>query len=76
MQVKPNGLEPLYSIRDVASLWQISRDQVRRLFKGRAGMVNIANGRLRATWRIPESLVLQVASEHGYSRPVAGRNDA
>lgn len=62
-----NGIEVLYSIRQIADLWRISQGQVRRLFLHRPGMVNLSEGLGRATWRIPRSLALSVMVECGYA---------
>ena len=74
-------VEPLYSIGQVAQLWQVSEGVVRKVFRDRAGVVDLTiepgerrNGRGgRHSIRIPGSLVLAVMVERGYSRGQADR---
>lgn len=60
-------VEPLYSVQQVAQLWHVGMEQVRKIFRGRAGVINIGS-RQKPSWRIPASLVLQVMVERGYSQ--------
>ncbi len=53
----PHG-ERHYSVTDVASLWGLSRDSVRRLFRREPGVLAI--GERYVTLRIPESVLERV----------------
>ncbi len=48
-----------YSVQEVARLWRVSDDTVRRTFSGEPGVLAIGNGK-RALLRIPESVLARV----------------
>lgn len=66
-----NTLETLYTVQQIASLWNVSVDQVRKVFRGRRGIINVSTGPGKPAWRIPASLVLQVMLERGYDEEAA-----
>ena len=68
--MQQGSLEPLFTINRTAAILGVSKYSVRRLFCGRAGMVNLSTG-ARPTYRIPLSLLLEVMVERGYSREQA-----
>jgi hypothetical protein len=64
------ALEKHYSIDEVAALWRLSRQTVRRVFDGEAGVLRYGRGdssrrRGYQTLRIPESVLVRV---HGRLR--------
>ncbi len=68
----PNGefAERHYSVAEIAELWKLSVDTVRKLFANEPGLMVIGNGdprpgtRRYRTLRIPESVVLRVYRRH------------
>jgi hypothetical protein len=65
------GLEQFYSVSEISARLHISKDSVRKLFRGRPGLVRLSNG-LRPRIRIPESLLYTVIGELGYVEAVNG----
>jgi hypothetical protein len=62
---KAPAFERHYTVREIAVLWQLSEDTVRRCFQGEPGVVRIATCRKGSkrryiTLRIPESVVERV----------------
>jgi transcriptional regulator GlxA family with amidase domain len=57
LSLMPHG-ERHYSVSEVAKLWSLSRDSVRRLFRRERGVLVI--GSRYATLRIPESVLERV----------------
>jgi len=57
----------MYTVKQLARLWQVSDDQIRRIFRGREGVVNLSGNPGKPTWRIPASLAMEVAIERGYT---------
>jgi hypothetical protein len=60
-----SALERHFSVNEVAALWNVSDDTVRRLFRDEPGVLRIANpySRLRRGYevlRMPESVVVKV----------------
>jgi hypothetical protein len=54
-----------YTVREIATLWKLSEDSVRRLFKDEPGVLSISprqrsGKRAYATLRIPESVLERV----------------
>jgi len=55
-----------YSVREIATLWQLSEDTVRRLFQNEPGVIEVGQhkqpGKRRAyrTFRIPQSVLERV----------------
>jgi hypothetical protein len=61
------AIEPHYSVKDVAEMWKLSDEAIRRLFRTEPGVIKLtADERYRrrkrdyVTLRIPESVVLRV----------------
>jgi len=60
------AFEPHFTIQEIAALWQLSEDSVRKLFQGEPGVLEIGQGKKplkRAsyrTFRIPQSVVERV----------------
>jgi hypothetical protein len=62
------ALERHYSVAEVASLWNLSHDSIRRLFRDKPGVLKLDSPeRLRkrgyCVLRIPESVVQKVHAE-------------
>ena len=60
-----SAVERHYTPEEIASIWNLSVDTVRRLFEGEAGVLIIERPRLRSrrryrTLRIPESVAVRV----------------
>lgn len=53
------AVERHYSVQEIAALWQVSDDTVRRTFAKEPGVLAIGRGR-RALLRIPESVLSRV----------------
>jgi len=68
-----SAIEPLFSFQQISAAWHASEDHVRKLFRARRGLVNIAVQGKKPVWRIPASLVLEVMVERGYTREAADR---
>ncbi|HEY6290350.1 MAG TPA: hypothetical protein VI455_02160 [Terriglobia bacterium] len=73
MTIALNGIEPLFSFQQLAQVWSVGHGQVRKIFRGRTGMINLGGGTAKATWRVPRSLVLAIMIERGYTREQAER---
>jgi len=61
----PPAFERHFTIRELATLWQLSEDTVRRMFQGEPGVVEVGPQRKvykrpYTTLRIPESVVVRV----------------
>lgn len=62
------AIEKHYSVKDVADMWSLSDEAIRRIFRGEPGVIKLAavepRPRVRkrgyVTLRIPESVVLRV----------------
>lgn len=65
-----DSLERLYTLREIAKLWHIGPALVGRIFKDRAGVLNLSTPD-RPSYRIPGSLVLEVMLERGYTHEQA-----
>jgi hypothetical protein len=57
--------EPHYTVAEIAELWKLSRDVVRKIFETESGVLVIGNDRSRSkrgyhTLRIPESVAERV----------------
>jgi hypothetical protein len=64
----PDALERHYSLQEVARLWGVSREYVRRLFRGRPGVLHLrkpglSKRRAYITLRIPASVLREVHRE-------------
>jgi hypothetical protein len=62
---RPIFAEPHYTVEEVANLWKLSPDSVRRLFQHEAGVLAVAPRQRRGkrayvTLRIPSSVVERV----------------
>lgn len=61
--VPPSGAttaaEHHYTVQEIAELWKVSPDTVRRTFAGEPGVLVIGRGR-RALLRVPESVLSRV----------------
>ncbi len=60
--------EPHYSIREIAGMWNLSSDKIRRMFEYEEGVLRISNverqgKRSYSTLRIPESVLKRVHSK-------------
>ena len=70
LEARTEGLRGLaferhFSVRELAGLWQLSEDTIRRMFQDEAGVVEVGNEkrsyrRRYTTLRIPESVVVRV----------------
>jgi hypothetical protein len=63
--VRPDPSERHYTVAEVAAMWKISLDTVRRLFRNEPGVIALGNtkpqGRRRyVTLRIPQSVLEKV----------------
>ncbi len=64
------ALEKQYSVYDIASLWNVDRKTVTRLFRDRLGVLKISapgnrpTQHARYTLRIPESVMISVYEEY------------
>jgi hypothetical protein len=61
--------EKHYSVSEVAELWDLSEDSIRRLFSRKSGVLVIGSDerlhkRKRKTLRIPESVLKRVYMKH------------
>ena len=56
-----------YSVQQVAKLFSLCPDTVRKLFRGREGVWTTLGGG-KGSWRIPASVVYDVMLERGYTR--------
>jgi len=61
------AIEPHYSVKDVAEMWKLSDEAIRRLFREEPGVIKLtAEERYRrrkrdyVTLRIPESVLVRV----------------
>jgi hypothetical protein len=52
--------EKHYRAKDLASLWRVTANTIRRLFADELGVIRISTQGKRATLSIPESVVLRV----------------
>jgi hypothetical protein len=64
----PDPFARMYTPRELAELWQLSEQSIRRLFQDRAGVLKIGDGNPRGrrgyvTLRIPAVVVEQVFRE-------------
>lgn len=62
------GAEHMHSLREICSLFNISRNLAGNLFRGRAGVINMATGVGRPAYRVPTSVLVEVMMERGYTR--------
>ena len=65
MASAPTTFEPHYTAKELAELWNLSADVVRRLFEREAGVLVLANGSPRGkrrytTLRIPAAVAQRV----------------
>lgn len=65
--------EPHYSVKDVAEMWKLSDEAIRRLFRAEPGVIKLAaDERYRrrkrdyVTIRIPESVLVRVHEKLRY----------
>ena len=63
-----SALERHYTVQEIAKLWQLSQDTVRKIFTEVPGVLKVGHGeRLRRrgyfTIRVPESVLQQVHSK-------------
>jgi hypothetical protein len=64
-----DGVERLYSFGQIADLWQVSRDHVRKVFLGRRGIINVGM-QGKASWRVPASVLKEEMLARGaYQKP-------
>ena len=61
------AIEPHYSVKDVAEMWKLSDEAIRRLFRTEPGVIKLGaddsyrrRKRDYVTLRIPESVLLRV----------------
>ena len=66
-----DGFEQLFTFKEIARLWRIGPGLVRKTFKDRIGVLNVASGLKRPAYRVPASLLLEVMLERGYTREQA-----
>lgn len=64
----PDPFERMYTPRELADLWRLSEQSIRRLFQDRPGVLKIGDSNPRGkrgytTLRIPGSVVVQVFQE-------------
>ena len=64
-----NGVERLYSFGQIADLWQVSRDHVRKVFLHQPGIINVGMMQGKASWRVPASLLQEEMAKRGYRLP-------
>lgn len=64
MQQMVDGIEPMFTIPQIARVWRVSTDKARELFLGRAGVINVGTAQ-RKLWRVPMSVLLAVIEERG-----------
>jgi hypothetical protein len=65
-------LERMHSLREICSIFNISRNLAVALFRDRPGVLNLAaNGKRRPAYRIPTTTLLSVLTERGYTRDEA-----
>jgi len=62
------ALEKHYTVADVASLWQLSEDSIRRIFRDHPGVLKLASPEQRfkrgyCVLRIPESVVQKMHAD-------------
>ena len=53
------AVERHFTVQEIAELWQVSADTVRRTFAGEPGVLTIGRGR-RALLRVPQSILSRV----------------
>jgi excisionase family DNA binding protein len=70
--METTALEKLYSTQEVAQQLGLGIDWVRRVFRKRKGVVRIGGRNMR----IPESLLLEVIREYGYTGKSTNGNDS
>ena len=63
--------EHMHSLREICSIFNISRNLAGNLFRGRRGVMNMATGVGRPAYRVPTSVVISVMIERGYTREEA-----
>jgi len=56
-----------YTVAQIAKMWQLSSDSVRRLFGQEPGVVDVGNGR-RAMLRVPQSVLDRVHEKRSRGR--------
>ena len=66
-------IEPMYSIKEISALWHIGIPKIRKLFRGRPGVLNLSGNPAKPVWRIPVTLVVEVMLERGYTAEQAER---
>jgi hypothetical protein len=64
------AIERHYSVQEIAEMWQLSQNTVRRIFRGQPGVLEIGGeetryGRPHRMLRIPESVLLRVHGKGG-----------
>jgi AraC-like DNA-binding protein len=61
---RPQFAQRHYSVSEIAAMWNLSDDSVRRLFEGEAGVIPLENEKSRkrryVTLRIPEEVAERV----------------
>jgi len=63
----------MYSIKEISALWHIGIPKIRKLFRGRPGVLNLSGNPAKPVWRIPVTLVVEVMLERGYTAEQAER---
>jgi hypothetical protein len=71
----PNPFGKVYTPRQLAELWQLSENSIRRLFQDEDGVFTLGDPNPRrkrayCTLRIPEVVALRVWRERGGGQPV------
>ena len=72
-QLEPAAVERHFSVQEIAQLWQVSDDTVRRTFTREPGVLVIGRGR-RALLRVPESVLARVHRRMSNEEPVTRKN--
>jgi hypothetical protein len=63
----------MYTVKQLASLWHVGTPKIRKLFRGRQGVVNLSGNPGRPVWRIPLSVAVDAMVESGYTYERATR---
>jgi len=69
-EAAPNPFGRIFTPKELAELWQLSENSIRRMFQDRAGVFCLGDSNPRGrrgyvTLRIPETVALQVWRERG-----------
>lgn len=72
MTEEAQSQEVSYTVKQVAKLWNMCPETVRKVFRGRSGLWTTQGGG-KGSWRIPASLVYDVMLERGYTKREAQR---